>query len=136
MSMGYLLAYARLRRGEALVMATGERDAAAAELHQAHRAARTMGAAPLQQLIEQFARRARIDIEGRDLSDAPLGLTPRERQVIDLLAQGATNRQIAAQLFITEKTASVHVSNIIRKLGVANRGEAAAVAYRAGVVTG
>jgi DNA-binding CsgD family transcriptional regulator len=136
MSMGYLLAYARLRRGEALVMATGDRDAAAAELHHAHRAARTMGAAPLQQLIEQFARRARIDIEGSDLSDATLGLTPRERQVIDLLAQGATNRQIASQLFITEKTASVHVSNIIRKLGVANRGEAAAVAYRAGVVTG
>ena len=136
MSMGYLLAYARFRRGEAVVMATGDRDEAAVDVRDAHRAARTMGAAPLQQLIEQFARRARIDIEGSDLSDATLGLTPRERQVIDLLAQGATNRQIASQLFITEKTASVHVSNIIRKLGVANRGEAAAVAYRAGVVTG
>lgn len=136
MSMGYLLAYAHLRRGEAVVMATGDRDEAVGDVQQAHRAAREMGAAPLQQLIEQFARRARIDIEGSDLSDPTLGLTPRERQVIDLLAQGATNRQIAAQLFITEKTASVHVSNIIRKLGVANRGEAAAVAYRAGVVTG
>jgi DNA-binding NarL/FixJ family response regulator len=59
-----------------------------------------------------------------------LGLTPREREVLALLADGRTNRQIAEELFISAKTASVHVSNILAKLGVANRGEAAAVAYR------
>ena len=61
--------------------------------------------------------------------DGPLSrLTPREREVLDLLAAGATNKTIGATLFITEKTASVHVSNLLAKLGVANRGEAAALA--------
>jgi DNA-binding CsgD family transcriptional regulator len=59
-----------------------------------------------------------------------LGLTPREREVLALIADGRTNRQIAEALFISAKTASVHVSNILAKLGVANRGEAAAVAHR------
>jgi DNA-binding CsgD family transcriptional regulator len=59
-----------------------------------------------------------------------LGLTPREREVLALVADGRTNRQIAEALFISAKTASVHVSNILAKLGVANRGEAAAVAHR------
>jgi DNA-binding NarL/FixJ family response regulator len=59
-----------------------------------------------------------------------LGLTPREREVLALVADGRTNRQIAEALFISNKTASVHVSNILAKLGVANRGEAAAVAHR------
>ncbi len=134
LSMGYLGAYACFGRGEAVVGADGDRDEAAALVRQAHRAARTMGATPLQQLVERFARRARIDIGEISGRDPVFGITPRERQVIDLLVQGATNRQIARQLFITEKTASVHVSNIIRKLGVGNRGEAAAVAHRAGLV--
>jgi DNA-binding NarL/FixJ family response regulator len=56
----------------------------------------------------------------------PGGLTDREIQVLDLLAEGRTNRQIPGELFISEKTASVHVSNILRKLDVKNRGEAAA----------
>jgi len=59
-----------------------------------------------------------------------LGLTPREREVLALVADGRTNRQIAEALFISAKTASVHVSNILAKLGVANRAEAAAVAHR------
>ena len=62
--------------------------------------------------------------------DDPFGLTPRERQVLAALAEGATNREIAAQLFMAEKTASVHVSRILAKLGVRSRTEAAAVAYR------
>ncbi len=62
-----------------------------------------------------------------------LGLTPREREVLAMVADGRTNRQIAEALFISHKTASVHVSNILAKLGVANRAEAAAAAYRLGL---
>ena len=64
----------------------------------------------------------------------PFGLTPRERQVLELLAGGATNREIGAQLFMAEKTASVHVSRILAKLDVRSRTEAAAVAHRHGLV--
>ena len=60
----------------------------------------------------------------------PFGLTSRERQVLALLAEGATNRQIGAALFMAEKTASVHVSRILSKLGVRSRTQAAAVAHR------
>jgi DNA-binding NarL/FixJ family response regulator len=68
-----------------------------------------------------------------DTDDGGFGnLTPREREVLGLIADGRTNRQIAETLFITQKTASVHVSNILSKLDVANRGEAAALAHRAG----
>jgi DNA-binding CsgD family transcriptional regulator len=59
------------------------------------------------------------------------GLTPREREVLDLVVEGATNKQIATRLFISEKTASVHVSRILTKLGATNRQEAAAFARRA-----
>ena len=55
--------------------------------------------------------------------------------MLALVAEGATNRQVAEQLYISPKTASVHVSNILAKLGVASRGEAAALARRLGVVT-
>ncbi len=65
--------------------------------------------------------------------DDPLGvLSVREREVVGLLSAGASNRRIAEQLFISEKTASVHVSHILAKLGVSSRLEAAAVAHRAG----
>ena len=81
--------------------------------------------------------RARLPVPGRlrPLPAAPspaqqLGLTPREREVLALVADGRTNRQIAQTLYITDKTASVHVSRILAKLGVANRAEAAAVAHR------
>ncbi len=60
----------------------------------------------------------------------PFGLTPRERQVLALIAEGATNRQIGAALYMAEKTASVHVSRILSKLGVRSRTQAAAVAHR------
>jgi DNA-binding NarL/FixJ family response regulator len=60
----------------------------------------------------------------------PFGLTSREREVLDLVAQGHTNGDIGKQLFISTRTASVHVSNILRKLDVSNRVEAASVAHR------
>ena len=65
--------------------------------------------------------------------EAPLGLTPREHEVLLLVAEGRTNREIGEQLFMSEKTASVHVSRILAKLGVGGRVEAAAVAHRLGI---
>ena len=62
-----------------------------------------------------------------------LGLTPREAEVLTLVSGGRTNRQIGEELFVSEKTAGVHVSNILRKLGVSSRVDAAAVAQRLGV---
>ncbi|WP_237517951.1 LuxR C-terminal-related transcriptional regulator, partial [Streptomyces sp. SID7804] len=87
------------------------------------------------------ARRARIALApaARDAATAPadpadaLGLTGRERDVLRLVAAGHTNRRIAEELFISPKTASVHVSNILAKLNVSGRGEAAAVAHRLGL---
>ena len=67
---------------------------------------------------------------GEPRGAAPFGLTERELEVLRLVAAGRGNRDIAAELFISPKTASVHVSNILGKLGVSSRGEAAATAYR------
>jgi DNA-binding NarL/FixJ family response regulator len=84
---------------------------------------------------------------GREADLAPAGrrapaggaalraLTEREREVLELICVGATNRHIARQLFISEKTVSIHVSRILAKLNAANRGEAAAIARRVGLVT-
>ena len=86
--------------------------------------------------LDGLARRGRLDLAAQDAPEAPtaerdpFGLTPREREVLGLLSEGRTNRQIADHLFISESTAGVHVSNILGKLGVANRGEAAATAHR------
>ncbi len=133
MRMPYHAAYTRFRSAEAMVV-TADRAGATGPLSEAHRVATTLGARPLQALIEAFARRARIDIGlTRTASDA-YQLTDREREVLAMIATGATNRQIASTLFISEKTASVHVSNIIRKMGVSNRGEAAALAHREGLI--
>lgn len=133
MRMPYHAAYTRFRQAEAVVLAGSERTVAEPLLGEAHRIATALGADPLRGLVERFARRARIDLGvSRNGSDSH-GLTAREREVLATLATGATNRQIAAALFISEKTASVHVSNILRKLGVTNRGEAAAVAHRDGL---
>ena len=82
--------------------------------------------------IGLLARRARIQLEGEELPEeqvGDLGLTEREREVLRLVAAGRSNREIAGELFISPKTASVHVSNILGKLHVASRGEAAATAH-------
>ncbi|MFE7314663.1 AAA family ATPase [Streptomyces sp. NPDC057555] len=120
------------------------REAAVLVLGQAHTAAVEMGARPLIGELELLAQRARIPLPGRSAGPArpaagspppaapaeSLGLTPRERDVLRLVADGRSNRQIADALFISPKTASVHVSNILAKLGVSGRGEAGAVAHR------
>ncbi|MFF4949061.1 helix-turn-helix transcriptional regulator [Streptomyces chattanoogensis] len=122
------------------------REAAVLLLAQAHAAATTLGARPLAEEAELLAQRARIPLPGLTADGAPppaaaeprtpaapaesLGLTRRERDVLRLVADGRSNRQIADALFISPKTASVHVSNILAKLGVSGRGEAGAVAHR------
>ncbi|MGW1374624.1 helix-turn-helix transcriptional regulator [Streptomyces sp. NPDC002446] len=121
------------------------REAAVLLLTQAHTAAEAMGARPLAGELALLAQRARIPLSGlipaagaeapasaaaADAPAASLGLTPRERDVLRLVADGRSNRQIADALFISPKTASVHVSNILAKLGVSGRGEAGAVAHR------
>ncbi|MBW3658196.1 MAG: AAA family ATPase [Actinobacteria bacterium] len=128
--------YARWRLAEAL-LARGDRDEAAGVLGEAHRRAAELGAGAVRERLEALARRARVDLAGVDAAgDAALGLTPREREVLELVAEGLTNRAIGERLFIAEKTVSVHVSNILPKLGVSNRGEAAAVAHRLGLDAG
>jgi DNA-binding CsgD family transcriptional regulator len=131
------VAYARFREAEAHLQAGDGPVAAAPPLREAHELAARIDHVPLHHAIDDLARRARVDIGDLPAEpDAPLdrfGLTPREREVLDLVAVGRTNRQIADALFISTKTASVHVSNILAKLGVANRGEAAARARELGL---
>ena len=91
--------------------------------------ARGMGAGWIEQQAAQSARRFRVTLPLDSGGPGPLNrLTPREREVLELVATGATDRAIATALFITEKTASAHVGRVLTKLGVPNRGQAAAVA--------
>lgn len=131
---------AQARWGEAEArLAAGDREGASAAALSALAAARAIGAGWLASEVEGFAARARLrggdePRAGGGESDAdPFGLTPRERQVLELLAGGATNREIGVALYMAEKTASVHVSRILAKLDVRTRTEAAAVAHRLGL---
>jgi len=129
----YPLAYALLRASGAAA-AAGNRQAAATRLPRAAELADRLGARPLLQQVIRLGRRARIElpaaVAGQTGPAAPFGLTPREMEVLRLVAAGRSNQQIAAELFISAKTASVHVSNILGKLGVTSRVEAAAAAHR------
>ncbi|MFI8951859.1 AAA family ATPase [Streptomyces sp. NPDC053750] len=135
----YELARVRHRLAGALVAVGGEDERARARelLRLARTVAGHLGARPLADAVTLLAQRARLTLGHAPEPDpAPadpaeaLGLTSRERDVLRLVADGRTNRQIAEELFISPKTASVHVSNILAKLGVSGRGEAAAVAHR------
>ncbi len=132
----YQAALMHWREAEAEVE-RGDREAAGAAARVAFGAARALGARWLEDEVSALAQRARLQLgeEAQAESDSeaaeePFGLTPRERQVLALIAAGATNRQIGAALFMAEKTASVHVSRILGKLGVQSRTQAAAVAHR------
>ena len=127
-------AYA-LARAAAIAAASGDRGEAGSRLERAAVLAGQLGAQPLQQQISQLARRARIPLASPGTGAvaspaAPFGLTGREQEVLQMVAAGHANREIAAELFISPSTVSVHVSNILGKLGVATRGEAAAAAHR------
>jgi DNA-binding CsgD family transcriptional regulator/tetratricopeptide (TPR) repeat protein len=142
----YPLGQALLRAAE-VALACGDRDSAAARLTRAAPLAAGLGAQPLGQEIAILARRAGMRLarpaDGEPGPDggegghggnsaagtSGLGLTGRELEVLRLVAAGRSNREIAAELFISPKTASVHVSNILGKLGAATRGEAAAKAH-------
>jgi DNA-binding CsgD family transcriptional regulator len=141
----YPVAYARWREAEAL-MSARERDGAARAASEALAIARRLGSLWLAEEIESLAARARLQLgdgapapaaasSNGDDADDPFGLTPRERDVLALVAAGATNREIGERLHMAEKTASVHVSRILAKLNVRSRTEAAAVAHRQGLVT-
>jgi DNA-binding CsgD family transcriptional regulator len=132
------VAVATLREADAAASA-GDTARAADALQAAYRMAIELGASGLAAAAEAISRRTRLSVEAPtrvaidDNSIERLGLTSREAEVLALVATGQTNRQIGEQLFVSEKTASVHVSNILRKLGVTSRVDAAAVAQRLGV---
>uniref|UniRef100_A0AAU3GPY0 AAA family ATPase n=1 Tax=Streptomyces sp. NBC_01401 TaxID=2903854 RepID=A0AAU3GPY0_9ACTN len=143
----YELAQIRRHWAEAILASSGDRGPAAGLLREAHAVAVRLGARPLVESVELLAGRARIaltapggasgddaahPVEADPAVDAieSFGLTSREQEVHRLVAAGYTNRRIAEELYISPKTASVHVSNILAKLSVSSRGEAAALAHR------
>jgi ATP/maltotriose-dependent transcriptional regulator MalT len=155
--MPYPAARARYRAAEALLLSRGSRDDATRLLDEAAATARTLGAAPLLDAIAAVARRARLSVQAEPVADrdaeaadadetasaggaaapprdpaAILGLSAREWEVLELVAAGRSNAEIAESLFISPKTASVHVTHILDKLGVNNRVEAATIAVRVG----
>ncbi|WP_405430431.1 AAA family ATPase [Micromonospora sp. NBC_00617] len=128
----YPLGRALLALAEAAA-AAGERDEVSAAVTEAAQIARRLGATPLAETAATLARRVGLRGAGNGGAGADL-LTSREREVLRLVAEGHSNSRIAERLFISPKTASVHVSRIIAKLDVTNRGEAAALARRLGLL--
>jgi DNA-binding NarL/FixJ family response regulator len=132
---GHVFEVARSRtRLAAILRATGDGEAAAQQIQLARKSAMALGAGPLLLEIRALGpagRRAASDRGARPESEA---LTAREVEVLALVAQGRSNGEIGRQLFISTKTVSVHVSNILAKLGASGRTEAAAVARRRGLL--
>jgi DNA-binding CsgD family transcriptional regulator/tetratricopeptide (TPR) repeat protein len=121
------------REAEALLATGGDRGRAAELLATARREAEVLGAMPLLAEIEALGRRGRLVPTTTGATAAQLGLSPRELEVLGLLADGRTNREIATELFISEKTVSVHVSRVLSKLDATNRTQAGAIARRVGL---
>ena len=139
----YLRAYCGWRLAEAELSRRGSRDRAATTIGDAIAVAEPLGAAILLARLEELARRAGLAVAreqtGTSVAPAgqerPFGLTERELEVLALVADGRSNQEIADQLFISPKTASVHVSNIYVKLGVESRVAAATLAHSVGIQT-
>jgi ATP/maltotriose-dependent transcriptional regulator MalT len=134
----YQAAYARLRAAEEALTAGHDRAAAARRLAEAGATAAALGARPLREAIDALARRARLELDAAPSPPAPAaddcGLTARETDVLRLLADGLTNREIGARLFITQKTVGAHVAHIFEKLDVHSRMQAAARAQQLGLL--
>jgi DNA-binding CsgD family transcriptional regulator len=139
----YPQAYCRWREAEAVLEERGARARAATALEESQRIAQQLDARPLLGRISQLAQRGRIEL-GPDELPAPtpaslagdaLGLTPREVEVLGLLVDGSSDRDVAETLFISKKTVSVHVSNVLRKLAVSRRFEAARIGQAHGLGT-
>jgi DNA-binding CsgD family transcriptional regulator len=137
-------AYAHFRQAEAILAARGDRQAALRLLRDAHASASDLGARPLLVQIDGLARRARLQLQPggprrsrrQAVNDegVVVTITSREREVLSLVAAGHTNREIGEALFISEKTASVHITNAMDKLGALSRYDAAASASRLGLI--
>ena len=132
-------AYALYREGEAALTRARGRETARGPLLRAHELATALEAAPLLGDIAALAARSRIDLATPEAVAASrpgraLPISQREQEVLVLLARGMTNKEIAAELFISEKTAAHHVEHIFTKLDVSSRVEAAGLAHQAGLV--
>ena len=130
----YRASYARLRAAETL-LAGGGRDLAAPQLELAVSTAARIGARHLVHLAEDLGRRSRLSV-GAAPTDNPYRLTQREREVLDRVAEGLTDRAIGERLFISHRTVERHVSNLLAKLGAERRSELVATAHREGLVLG
>ncbi|HEX6353546.1 helix-turn-helix transcriptional regulator [Actinophytocola sp.] len=130
----YEQAVCRWRLGEAL-LAAERRDEATEVLRAADEVAARLDAQPLRDALRKLARRGRIALTaGQEPRETLDPFTPRERTVLKLVALGRTNRQVGDELFISEKTVSVHLSRIMAKLGATRRAEAVAIAYDRGLL--
>jgi len=136
----YEQAVCRWRLADALLAGDDRadgRDEAERELLDAYRMAERIGARPLSEAARSLARRARLtlgDTPRPPAEPATDVFTPRERSVLELVAHGRTNRQVGDELFISEKTVSVHLSRVMAKLGATRRAEAVAIAYDRGLL--
>ncbi|WP_158882758.1 helix-turn-helix transcriptional regulator [Amycolatopsis anabasis] len=137
----YEQAVCRWQQAKSLLADSGDAELAAERLREAHAVTERLGAVPLRDAVREVARRARVDLPGFEPAAAPPQrdtadpLTDRERAVLERVALGRTNRQVGAELYISEKTVSVHLSRVMAKLGAARRAEAVAIAYDRGLLT-
>ena len=127
--------YAALRGGR-LLLESGSRDEAAEVLRPALAQASSLKSAPWVDDIQELMRRGRLSSDPTRTGPARSPLTAREAEVLALVARGLSNRSVGQALFISEKTASVHLSHIMAKLDAATRTEAVAVARERGLLPG
>ncbi len=129
----YRAAYAHLRVAEAL-LAHRDRPRRGGRAPERRRlaTARRIGADGLVSRAEDLGRRARLKVEAAP--ENPYRLTSREAEVLRLVADGLSDREIGARLFISHRTVERHVSNLLAKLGAARRSELVATALREGLV--
>jgi DNA-binding NarL/FixJ family response regulator len=128
-------AWALVKLARCMLASPTERRSAGTVLQAAQAIGIRLGAGPVLEAVSEVAGRARLDITASTSSSTgarshPQGLTAREIQVLQCVAMGLSNDQIADELFISPKTASVHVSHILRKLDVRSRSEATTSAHR------